>query len=694
MPNRLIHSHSPYLLQHAGNPVDWFMWGEEALTRARETDTPIFLSIGYAACHWCHVMEHESFTDPEVAGLLNRYFISIKVDREERPDIDRIYMTACQMMTGSGGWPLSLFLTPDQKPFYAATYIPRNSRQGMPGMTEVVPYLAAVWRDRREEAVHAAGEVHRHLMNLTEAGTPEPERGGSVPDEIIHHAFHHLSGIFDPEYGGFGGPPRFPSVNQLLFLLRYWHWTGNQAAREMVMTTLYAMARGGIRDHIGDGFHRYATDTRWNIPHFEKMLYDQALHARIYTHAYQITGNGYLRRMAVSCLRYMTTTLRQPGGGFASAEDADSRDGEGAFYLWKSEELNALLSPAESALARDIWNIREKGNLPAGTGIPPGSSIPAESPRRAGEPDAGDDREDSPQVRAVRENLFRIREKRPRPALDDKILSDWNGLAIESLATTGLILGEDWILDAGREAAGFLITSLIRPDGSLWHRYRDGVTGVEGMAQDYVFAASGLLALYQATGEARYLTVAISLTTTAITGFTDPGRGGLFATRELDPLVPVRMRDDYDGPVPSVNGHAFRLFTRLAIITGEERFQSAAQSLVGGMIPICRQSPTGCLSLLDELMGSGREIRAVLTGNPGEEMRERLCRALIAPYQPDLIIVPVRPGDPEILPLIPGAREMLTHPSPAVWICADATCLPPVDEPDELKRVLEEIRRS
>ena len=687
--NRLIHEQSPYLLKHSHNPVEWYPWGDEAHTRAQEKDMPIFLSIGYAACHWCHVMEEECFIDPEVALLLNKNFISIKVDREERPDIDRIYMTACQLITGSGGWPLSLFLTPDLKPFYAATYIPRRSRQGMPGMLELIPYLADIWHTRRTEIYEAGNNVVAALKGPENYSTPEPDSGDIIPDEIFINAYRNLAHMFDAVNGGFGRAPRFPSIPQITFLLQYSDTYHEKQALMMALKTLSSMAQGGIRDQIGYGFHRYATDAAWMIPHFEKMLYDQAMNAPAYLSCWKISGNPLFHEAGIDCLHYMCTTLRRPGGGFASAEDADSPGGEGAFYLWHAEELKDQLTPEEYHLAELAFGIRDQGNIPAGSGIPPGSNIIMKT--HAGGPDSPEDQQDEirNQVQKIREKLFQIREERPRPSMDDKVLTDWNGLAIEALATASMNSDENWLLPCAEQAATFILSVMMTPDMRLLHRWRNGKAGIDGTAQDYIFLASGLLRLFQATGNPDYLKNAVHLTESAIHLFADTRRGGFYATRRDDTSIPVRLRDDYDGPLPSVNGHAYQLLSNLGVITGRMEFTKQAETLLLGMSEACRKSPLGVLSLLTSVCRDRCVIRAVITGEPTDTGWQNLWRELTKGYTPGLVIVPVRPQYREQLTeLIPGADSYLHQIHPSVHLCTGNVCRPPIDDPGELEHVL------
>ncbi|MFH0967319.1 MAG: thioredoxin domain-containing protein [Methanobacteriota archaeon] len=695
--NRLIHERSPYLLQHAHNPVEWYPWGEEAHSLAKEREMPIFLSIGYAACHWCHVMEEECFVNQEVATLLNRNFISIKVDREERPDIDRIYMTACQLMTGSGGWPLSLFLTPDLKPFYAATFIPRKSRGEMPGMLELIPYLSEVWRTRRTE-IDLAGENVLEAMRGSEiSSSPVSDSGYLIPDETFTKAYQTLARMFDSTNGGFGRAPKFPSIPQLSFLLQYSMTFHNEQASQMVQKTLSSMAQGGIRDQIGYGFHRYATDNAWKIPHFEKMLYDQAMNAMIYLNGWNLTGEPDLQEAGVDCLKYICNTLRRPNGGFASAEDADSPGGEGAFYLWRSEELRKNLSPEEYILAEEIWGIREQGNIPIDSGFPPGSNIIMMSPAWKTKINSQEDqqREVAAQIKKIRQKLLVIREKRPQPSMDDKVLTDWNGLAIEALATAAMISDENWMLPCAEQSASFLLGTLMTQDNRLLHRWRSGDAGIEGTAQDYIFFASGLVRLFQANGNPDYLKNAVHLATSAIQLFGDNKRGGLYATQKDDATVPVRLRDDYDGPYPSINGHAYQLFQILGIITGKSEFTYQANSLISGMGEISRKTPLGVLSLLTAACRERSVIRAVITGEPSDRKRQELWRELTREYNPGLVIIPIRQiYRDHLMDLIPGVESYLHGGISSVYICAGSTCRPPINEPDELSQVLQNIIHS
>ena len=681
--NHLQHELSPYLLQHSENPVDWYPWGEEAFTRARELDRLIFLSIGYAACHWCHVMEKESFMDQEIAELLNARYIPVKVDREERPDIDRIYMTISQMMTGSGGWPLTIFLTPDLKPVYAATYIPPRSRGKTPGMLDILPHIATIWDERREEAGLAGDRV---LEALKESITASGDRKEGIDDleEIHRSAYSMLSSLHDRNHGGFGRAPKFPSISQITFLLQYGFTYHDDNAHEMALHTLSSMAYGGIRDQAGYGFHRYATDAAWNIPHFEKMLYDQAMNAIGYITAYQVSGDPLMRETALDCLRYMVQILQHQEGGFGSSEDADSNGEEGAFYLWDDDELRKTLGDDHPAFSR-VYTI---------TSFPlpghPGSGIIT----RIQTHDTAVPLDEK--ITEIRKKLSEKRNLRPHPLMDDKVLTDWNGLAIEALAYASLMFDEPWILSAARRAAEFLLSTMMTPDGLLMHRWRKGRASIGGTAQDYIFASSGLTRLFQATGDPRYLKMALGIYEKADELFSDPENGGFFTTLKGDPSIPVRMKDEYDGAVPSVSGHAYQLLRTLAAITGRDDLADQADLLISGMVQKIRKMPLASLSLLSVSMADrGKaQVHAVIVGEPEDLKRRELLRVLIR-QNPGLILIPILPsGLNDLREMITGVDSYLSTAEPHVHLCTAGLCRPPVYHSDELRAVLDTLTHS
>ena len=697
--NRLAEARSPYLLQHADNPVAWRPWGEEAFREARESDRPLFLSIGYSTCHWCHVMAHESFEDEGVAEILNRHFVPVKVDREERPDVDNVYMTACQMMTGRGGWPLTVVATPEGEPFFAGTYFPKEGRGGRPGLVQIVRRLAEMWEDERDEVLASARKVTSALEDVAARDASGDEPGAEAPEA----AYRHLRRTFDEAEGGFGSAPKFPSPHNLLFLLRHGHRTGDEAATEMVRRTLVAMRRGGIWDHVGWGFHRYSTDARWLLPHFEKMLYDQALLALAYTEGWQATGDPRFARTARRTLSYVLRDLRDPAGGFHSAEDADSEGGEGTFYVWSHEELRSVLEPDEFELVREVYNTRGGGNFTEeATGERTGENIlhrrrPLAELAAGSEMELGELRS---RLEAVRRKLYRAREERPRPHRDDKVLTDWNGLAVAALARAGAVLpgdgGEpDDFLRAAREAADFVLERLRDGDGRLLHRWRGGEAAVPATAEDYAYLVLGLIELYEATLEPRWLRHALGLEEEFAERCWDEEAGGYwFSARDAERLL-VRQKDAHDGALPSANGIACWNLRRLARLTGraglEERAAALERAFAGGI----REAPHAHVGLLlgvELRLGQGREV--VVAGSRGEAGTEAMLRTARSGFRPRTVVLH-RPEDPdgaaELAELAPFTREQgPVDGAPAAYVCRDFTCREPTTDVEELERRLEE----
>ncbi|MDQ7785669.1 MAG: thioredoxin domain-containing protein, partial [Desulfomonilaceae bacterium] len=507
--NRLLNEKSPYLLQHAYNPVDWYPWGPEAFEKARTEQKPIFLSIGYSTCHWCHVMEHESFENEETAALMNGTFVSIKVDREERPDLDHLYMSVAQMMTGRGGWPLNVIMTPDKRPFFAGTYFPKESRFGRIGMDDLCNRIAELWSTRRDEVLQSAGKIVSAIRQVPD------EQPGEAPDKsVLESAFRQLSQRFDPRRGGFGEAPKFPTPHNMLFLLRYWKRTGDSSALHMVEKTLEALRRGGVYDHVGFGFHRYSTDAEWLVPHFEKMLYDQAMLATAYLEAYQATGNDLYGRTADEIFTYVLRDMTSPQGGFYSAEDADSEGEEGKFYVWTLEEVRRILDDEEAEAVTEAFSLTADGNFrEEATGRITGANIPhmrksLDQVARTLDIPVEHARD---LVERARRKLFEAREKRIHPHKDDKILTDWNGLMIAALAKGARVLGKPEYARAAAQAADFILGTLRSGDGRLLHRYRDGEAGLPAHVDDYAFFIWGLLELYEASFEVKYLKTALDL---------------------------------------------------------------------------------------------------------------------------------------------------------------------------------------
>ena len=563
--NELAGEKSPYLLQHADNPVHWQPWGNEAFLRAETEDKPIFLSIGYATCHWCHVMAHESFEDQEVADILNEHFVAIKVDREERPDVDKIYMSVCQALTGRGGWPLSVFMTPESKPFFAGSYFPKNSRMGMPGFMDILNQLAHMWQNDRDRIITSGDKI-------TEAIQPaKTNTQSALPDRsILETGCRQLGGIFDPRHGGFGKAPKFPTPHNLTFLLR-WHLRDtNGPAIQMVEKTLTAMRYGGIFDQVGFGFHRYSVDDQWLAPHFEKMLYDQALLAMAYLEAFQATENSFHARVAREIFTYVLRDMTDSAGGFYSAEDADSEGEEGLFYLWTPKEVIAILGEGEGNLFCDFYDITEKGNFEGHKSIARITRpIEAFAKARGLEPDVLVAR-----LEESRQKLFLHRKNRIHPLKDDKILTSWNGLMIAALAKGAQVLGESAYARAADKAAKFILKTLKGPDGRLLRRYRTGEAALAAYLNDYAFFVWGLLELYEATFKPAWLEAAIHYTNDMLDLFEDTENGGLFFTGKGNEALITRSREVYDGALPSGNSVAALNLFRLHRMTGNGTFRA------------------------------------------------------------------------------------------------------------------------
>jgi uncharacterized protein YyaL (SSP411 family) len=680
--NRLINEKSPYLLQHSTNPVDWYPWGNEAFEKARTEDKPIFLSIGYSTCHWCHVMEHESFEDDSVAGLMNDAFVSIKVDREERPDIDNIYMTVCQIVTGSGGWPLTIIMTPDKKPFFAATYIPRESRFGQIGLTELVPRIKELWKSRRADILQSADQITEALAQASN-GTSH----GELSEPILKAAFEHFQQSFDSRFGGFGRAPKFPTPHNLLFLLRYWKRYDDPQALDMAEKTLRAMRLGGIYDHIGFGFHRYSTDPQWLLPHFEKMLYDQALLAIAYVEAFSATGKGEYRQTASEIFEYVLRDMTDSSGAFFSAEDADSEGEEGKFYLWTEDEVMRLLGPIDADLFSRIYDIQEDGNFDEqATGRKNGmnivhlnKSISALS-REMNLPES----DLNEKLKSIRERLLEYRNLRPRPHKDDKILTDWNGLMIASLALGAQVLDKPIYADAATKAVDFIFGNMRTSEGRLLHRYRDDQAAVPGSIDDYSFLIWGLLNLYEATFETRFLKDALELNEVALERFWDEESGAFHFTADDAEKLPVRTKEVYDGALPSGNSVAAYNLIRLGRISGNPEFEARAEKIVNGSSGQVRRAPqafTMLLSAFDFALGPGCEV--VVVGKPDAADTQEMIRVIRQHYIPNKVVI-FRPDGPKLPDIVHFAGFVKDQKSidgkATAYVCRRYTCdLPTTD---------------
>ena len=639
MPNRLIDEKSPYLLQHAHNPVRWFPWGEEAFDIARQENKPVFLSVGYATCHWCHVMEKESFEDREAAEALNDTFVCIKVDREERPDIDAVYMAACQMISGTGGWPLTVMLTPDKKPFFAGTYFPKKSRFGRPGLMELCRQIGMLWRNDPQKIRDAADDLVGHLEK---AFVFSSENGASLDMTVLDTALAGISRSFDPQHGGFDQAPKFPTPHRLMFLLRSHHRTGNPQVLKMVTTTLTAMRLGGLWDHVGFGFHRYATDERWLLPHFEKMLYDQALLAIAYLEGFQVTKDPFFRQTAREVLTYVLRDMTHPQGGFYTAEDADSEGEEGKFYLWSQEAFDAIALVENPGIPWSrIFNLLPEGNFSdEATNRRTGANIVHMTrgwehwARSLNRPAA----ELEEAWTNLREKLFSHRQLRTVPLKDDKILTDWNGLMIAALAVGARVLGDKSYEEAGRKAVAFIWSHLVDAGGKLLHRFRDGRSDIAGQAGDYAYLIMGLIELYRSTFDADLLEWALQLQVEMDSGFWDQEAGGYYSTAESRQELPVRPKELYDGALPSINSVALSNLLLLSRLTGTPYWEERAQVLTNAFAPAVSRQPaafTYFLNGLDLALRPGQEV--VVTGGSQESDTRALLDALQIPFAPHLV---------------------------------------------------------
>lgn len=682
--NLLIHESSPYLLKHATNPVDWHPWGDEAFQLAQEEDKPILLSIGYLTCHWCNVMEKESFSDPAVGSLINEIFIPVKVDREERPDIDQIYMKACQLLSTSCGWPLTLFLSPGGKPFYAATYIPRENRFGRLGLLELLPRVRELWALERDSILKSADSVHAAMISAT-IQLP----GSEINDSMLDHAFKAFSENFDSSHGGFGSGPKFPKPLNLLFLLRYWHRSGNDHGLAMAEKTLAAMRRGGIYDHLGFGFHRYTTDRMWRIPHFEKMLYDQALLALVYLEAYQATGRQEFARTSREILDYVLQNLTSPEGGFYSAESADSEGEEGKFYLWQAEELKNILSSDEASVAKRIFHISPDGNyVDPVKGMKTGSNIlfSTEDVREVGE------------YEAIRQKMLKARAVRPRPERDDKVLTDWNGLMIVALAKAAQVLGEPEYGSAAQGTARFILRNLRKDQDGLLHRWRNGQAGVAATAADYSFLTWGLLELYSWDFDTRWLQQALKFTDHLIKNYWDDKLGGFFLTESGPESFLPRIKETNDTAQPSSNGVAMLNLLKLGRLTGNHQFEEKAGAIRLLLSSDLKDSPLAYPMLLSAsafALAPSQEV--VIVGRRDSSDTKALLQVLRQNYFPSVAVLfkPAAEQNPAISSYAPFAEFMSAlNDKATAYVCTNFTCNFPTNDPAVMLNSLRKIQKK
>jgi hypothetical protein len=693
--NHLAGQTSPYLLQHAHNPVDWYPWGEEALARAKAENKPIFLSIGYSACHWCHVMERESFEDPQTAKILNAHFISIKVDREERPDLDEIYMTAVQIMTGRGGWPMSVFLTPDLKPFFGGTYFPPEDRFGMPGFKKLLSSIAEVWEKQPDDVAHNAQQM---VLALRDHTRPSAGDGGRPDAAILSKAVAELEQAFDPLWGGFGTAPKFPPGGAISLLLRQ-HARGNDTSvLAMARVTLDRMATGGIHDQIGGGFHRYSVDGQWLVPHFEKMLYDNAILARVYLDAWLVTGHDLYRQVATGIFAYVLRDMTDPGGGFYSSEDADSEGEEGKFYVWRLDEIASILGDSDGRLFSDYYGVTAAGNF-EGQNILHIPRDPAEIAR-----DEGITADQLAwRMGPLRQKLLSARSRRVRPGLDDKVLAAWNGMMISALARGSQVLGDERYLDAARKAADFVLSEMVR-DGVLLRTYRasenpnqPGTSKLPGYLDDYAEMSAALIDLYEATFEIRWLEAADSLARKMTSDFWDDQNGGFFYTSADHKNLLVRTKPFYDGAVPSGNATATMVLLRLwKLLDNNEYFEKAERTLFAASSTMRAQGRAhlDLLCAADFYLGPLREIAIV--GAPRGADTAKLLDVVRGKFLPNKVVALVDPdaADADLarekIPLLAG-KTALSGKATA-YVCEGFVCKQPVGEAAALEAILEGLQ--
>jgi uncharacterized protein YyaL (SSP411 family) len=674
--NRLIHETSPYLRQHAHNPVDWYPWGEEALARARQENKPIMLSVGYSACHWCHVMEHESFEDEATARLMNEHFVNIKVDREERPDIDHIYMNAVQMLTGRGGWPMTMFLTPEGKPFYGGTYFPKEERYGMPSFQRVLLAVAQAYREKPEDVQKTVGQLMAGLQRI-EALQPSDQ---PLDAGLVTAAASKLSGAYDEVHGGIGQAPKFPNEAALELFLRAYHDTRQQTYLDMVLHTLREMARGGIYDQLGGGFHRYSVDERWLVPHFEKMLYDNAQLVPLFLSAHQLTGDRFFADVARDVLEYVAREMRGAGGGFFSTQDADSEGEEGKFFLWDVAEVRRILGDEVAEIVCRYWDISEAGNFEHRNILHVTLEVEqlAKMFRR--------DVEETRQLQAdARAKLFAVREQRIKPGLDDKMLTAWNALMISAYAKAAEVLGEPRYEQIAVAAVAFIEKTLQRGD-RLLSTYKDGVAKLNGYLDDYAFFVAALLDVFELVQDRRYLDRAVALTDSLIAHFWDMGAGGFFFTSDDHEALIVRSKPAFDGSIPSGNSVAARNLLRLYHYTEKAGYLEHAETLLRLYAGPMREQPFGFANMLcavDFYTQKPREIVVVGPPAAGAALLQRIRTT----YLPNRTLSVVDPSRGEALPsLLQGKGEL--DGKPTVYVCHNMTCSAPVTEWAELEPLL------
>ncbi|MBT5717779.1 MAG: thioredoxin domain-containing protein [Opitutae bacterium] len=682
--NRLIFESSPYLLQHARNPIDWYPWGDAAFKKASEEDKPVFLSIGYTTCHWCHVMEHESFEDEEVAKLMNRDYVCVKVDREERPDVDNVYMSVTQMMTGRGGWPMTIIMSPEKTPFFAGTYFPKNS------MLQLVPHFSNIWKNERKKVNEVGKSIMKSLQEIQ-----ANRNGGDLNGTHLDACFNALRKNYDPQYGGFGNRPKFPTAHTLSFLLRYYKRTGEKEAIEMVKTTLQKIHQGGVYDQVGLGIHRYSVDNEWLVPHFEKMLYDQAIFTQASLECFQVTKDPYFSRIAEEVLTYVTRDMTSPEGGFYSAEDADSDGEEGKFYVWTQEEIERILGKKDAALFLKLYRFEKDGNfLDEATHQKTGVNIP--HLRKSLDQHAKDQNQDSEEFRkkinSLHSKLFAYRKKRIHPQKDDKVLTDWNGLMISTFAQSAKALNQKKYLNIAQKAADFCLSELRQKNGRLLKRWRKGKAGLPGHLEDYAFLTQGLLDLYEASFEIKYLRASIELVDLTLKHFEDRTEGGFFLTANDGEKLLIRAKEIYDGAIPSGNSVMALNLLRVHKITGKEEYLNSAEDLFSAFSGFLEKNPQGAevlLHALDFALAPAKEI--VIAGEAGSKDTTRLIETINEHFMPAKVLLfrPTNIEKPEITTMSPFLiNHGLIKGKAAAYICENQTCQKPLTDIAKLSKEL------
>ena len=678
--NRLIHETSPYLLQHAHNPVDWYPWSEEAFEKAKKENKPVLLSIGYSACHWCHVMERESFENEKIAALMNELFVNIKVDREERPDLDEIYMNAVQMLTGRGGWPMTMFLTPEGKPFYGGTYFPPEDRQGMPGFPRILQGVAQAYRERPADVEKSVAQILETLHHMAES---QPSENDFAPG-IIAESCEKIARAYDSENGGLGQAPKFPNPGVYELFLRYYSESGDERYLTMVAQTLSKMAQGGIYDHVGGGFHRYSVDAKWLVPHFEKMLYDNAQLLRIYSQAYLITREPLYKTVVEESARYLLREMHQPEGGFYSTQDADSEGEEGKFFVWTLAEIDALLGAEDGEVFARMYDVTEEGNFEEKNILHPILTVDQASKFF---------RKEKSEIEALiartKEKLFTAREKRIKPFRDEKIIAAWNGLLLSGLAEAIKITGASSCLEASRRTVEFIFGRMFR-DGYLLHVYKDGQAKLRGYLDDYAFVALGLLDLYEVLLDRSLIDRAMELADIMLREFWDERGGGLFYTgKSHQPLI-SRAKPVFDASIPSGNAIAAQLLLRLYHLVGAEEYHTRAETILRSYYDAMVSQPFGfahMLCALDQYLHPAKEI--VIVGERSDARTTDLIKEIHSLYLPNKAVLIFAPGESleKVSPLMVGKQQIDGRPT--AYVCQNFTCSAPVTSWAELKRLLE-----